>query len=155
MQPPACLTRGQTAWEALSWADVALAGAALAALVITLAVALADRGDVPRLLLFLLGAVATVIVVAYGAAPAVLGGPGAPQTAVWVALAASVSLLAGADGIQMSFGSGTRTHDPEAWLAQGMYYGDLGGSAGECGGSGGDLGGFGGDPGGFGGDCSV
>jgi hypothetical protein len=98
----------QTGWEAFRWEDTALGGIALAALALTVAMAFPIRGDAPRALLLVLGLVATSLVVGLGVSPALMSWdsavaepPKATQTGAWIALVASLSLLAGAHGIRL------------------------------------------------------
>jgi Tryptophan-associated transmembrane protein (Trp_oprn_chp) len=95
----------QTAWQAFDRADNALAFIAVAALVLIVVMAVTHHGGPARVLLLVLGA-AGVVIVFFGAAPFVgheLLEPARAeaQTAVWVAGAASLSLVAGAHGLPL------------------------------------------------------
>jgi hypothetical protein len=108
---PGMLNEPQTAWQAFYWADWVLAGIALAALVVIVAMAFVDRGDALRVVLLVLAAAGAALIlyqltVISNERAWPLRGVGLSVSAVeiqnpaWVALVSSVSLLLGIDGIQ-------------------------------------------------------
>jgi hypothetical protein len=120
----------QSAWQALDWADNALAVIAVAALVLVVVIAVTDRGDPPRLLLLVLGGAGVVIVFA-GVAPFIRHELLEParaetQTAVWVAGAASLAIVAGAHGLRLpSWGRPNLSlgqTDDRQWRQGATYY---------------------------------
>ena len=122
---PDALDAPQTAWQAFDWADNALGGIAVGPLVLIVVMAVTDSGDLPRVLLLVLAG-AGVVTVFLGVAPFISHELLEParaetQTAVWVAGAASLSLLAGTHGIRLP--STTRPNRYESYRGA-TYYDD-------------------------------